>query len=110
MANDAARGSQKLLAELIKKGTAATPDEVKAAVAVPSAAELKLLRWLIRGLPPIYYEVETVFETQAKQLSSIVNSLAANAGIRQINILTNGLPAFDTAQITAVVAHTGRVE
>ena len=107
---EAARGSHKLLAELIKKGAAATADEVKAAVAVPAASDLKLLRWLIRGVPPFYYEVETVFETQAKQLSNIVNFLATNNGIREINILTHGTPVYDTAQITAVVAHTGRVE
>jgi len=102
MASSPARGSHKLLSELIKKGAAATAEEVKAAVSVPAAAELKLLNWLIRGLPPIYYEVETVFQAQPAQVSAAVNGFLSNASIRNVNILINGLPAFDSAVINAV--------
>ena len=52
MANEAqARGSEKLLAQLAKKGAAATFDEVKAAVSLPATSDYTLLRWL-------YYKAE----------------------------------------------------
>ena len=104
-----ARGSHKLLAQLAKKGAAATPEDVKAAVALPANSDYKLLRWLIRGIPPIYFEVETTFQVQPKQLGEAVNRFAANAAIRDINILINGIPFPDIAQISAVLAHPGEV-
>ena len=105
MSSEAARGSQKLLAQLVKKGTAATAEEVKAAVALPAASDYKLLRWLIRGIPAVYYEVETVFQLQPKQLGEAVNHFAANTAIRNINILINGIPFPDIAQINVTLAH-----
>ena len=57
MANEAqARGSEKLLAQLAKKGGAATLEEVKAAVSLPATSDFKFLRWLIRGIPPVYFD------------------------------------------------------
>ena len=105
MPNEAARGSTKLLSELIKKGSAATPEEVKAAVSVAATADYKLLRWFIRGIPAVYYEVQTVFQVQPSQLAEAVKGFTANAGIRDINILINGIPKPDIAQITATIAH-----
>lgn len=109
MANDVARGSQKLLSELIQKGSAATPEEVRAAVSVPAAADLKLLRWLIRGIPPIYYEVETTFESSPAQLPAAINGLLSNAGIHEVHLFPYGIPVIDRAVINAVVAHNGPV-
>ena len=105
MPNEAARGSQKLLAQLVKKGAAATAEEVKAAVALPAASDYKLLRWLIRGIPAVYLEIETVFQVQPKQLGDAVNHFVATAGIRNINILINGIPIPDIAQINVTLAH-----
>jgi hypothetical protein len=109
MATDAARGSQKLLSELIKKGTAATPEEVKAAVAIPAAAEIKLLRWLIRGIPPIYYEVETVVELPVAQAAGLLGALLHNPTLRDVYLNTRGVPVYDRAQVTTVVAHQGPI-
>ena len=104
-----ARGSQKLLAQLAKKGSAATTAEVKAALALPANSDYKLLRWLIRGIPPVYFEVETTFQIQPKQLGEAVSRFAANGAVRDINILINGIPFPDIAQISAVLSHSGKV-
>lgn len=100
-----ARGSEKLLAELIKKGAAATHEEVKAAVALPAGTDYKLLRWLIRGIPPIYFEVETTFQLTPQELGQAVNTFAGNAAVRGINILINGIPNPDVAELVVTVAH-----
>lgn len=105
MPKEDARGSQKMLAELIKKGGAATAEDVKSAIALPAATDYKLLRWYIRGIPAIYYEVETVFQMQPKQLADAVNRFVATAGIRDINILINGIPIPDIAQINMTLVH-----
>jgi hypothetical protein len=98
------RGSHKLVAQLAKKGAAATHEDVKAAVALPAASDYKLLRWLIRGIPPIYLELETMFSVKPQQLGELVNHFAANSAIRDINILINGIPFPDVAQVNVVVA------
>jgi len=47
MANEAqARGSEKLLAQLAKKGAAATLEEVKAAVSLPATSEIDVVKCL----------------------------------------------------------------
>lgn len=105
MANEGqARGSHKLVAHLAKKGHAATHEDVKAAVALPAAAEYKVLRWLIRGIPPIYFELETILQVTPQQVGEVVNHLAANSAIRDINILINGIPFPDIAQIKVVAS------
>jgi hypothetical protein len=110
MSNQApARGSQKLLAQLAKKGAAATPDEVKAAVAAPTTADYKLLRWLIRGIPPVYFELEAMLQVKPQHLGEAVNHFVANSAIRDINILINGIPFPDIAQVTVTVAESGEV-
>jgi hypothetical protein len=98
------RGSQKLVAQLAKKGAAATHEDVKAAVALPAASDYKVLRWLIRGIPPIYFELETMLSVKPQQLGELVNYFAANSAIRDINILINGIPHPDVAQVNVVVA------
>src|SRR5262250_2124028 len=108
MANEAqARGSEKLLAQLAKKGAAATLDDVKAAVSLPATSDYKLLRWLIRGIPPVYFEVETAFQVTPQQIVDFVRHFAAHPGIRDIDILINGIPKPDIAQVNVVLAHGG---
>ncbi|HET9284094.1 MAG TPA: hypothetical protein VFR24_19255 [Candidatus Angelobacter sp.] len=108
MSNQAsARGSQKLLAQLVQKRTAATPEEVKAAVSIPTTADYKLLRWQIRGIPPFYYELETDFQVAPQNVGELVNHFAVNSAIRNINILINGIPKPDIATVNVVVAESG---
>jgi hypothetical protein len=104
-----ARGSEKLLANLAKKGAAATVEDVKAAVSLPPAADYKLLRWMIRGIPAYYLELETEFQMKPAQLGDFVNHFAAQAGIRDVNILINGIPRPDIAQVNVVVAQPGEI-
>ena len=104
-----ARGSHKLLAQLAAKGAAATTEEVKAALSLPANSDYKLLRWLIRGIPPIYFEVETTLQVQPKQLAGLVNHFAESSGIRDINILINGIPFPEIVNVTVLQAHSGQV-
>ena len=103
------RGSEKLLAQLAKKGAAATNDDVKAAVSLPSTSDYRVLRWLIRGVPAYYLELETVFQVKPLQLGELVNHLAAQPGIRDVNILINGIPKPDIAEVNVVLAHGGEI-
>lgn len=110
MANEAqARGSQKLLAQLAKKGAAASLEEVKAAVSLPATSDYKLLRWLIRGIPPFYFEIETAFQVKPQQLAEFVNHFATLSATRDLNILINGTPQPDIAHVNVVLAHGGEV-
>ena len=110
MENEAqARGSEKLLAQLAKKGATATLEDVKAAVSLPATADYKLLRWLIRGIPPVYFEVETAFQVRPQQLAEFVNHFATLSGTRDLSILINGIPKPDIAQVNVVLAHGGEV-
>lgn len=101
------RGSEKLLAQLAKKGAAVTAEDVKAAVSIPANSDYKLLRWLIRGIPPVYFELEAALQVKPQQLGDVVNHFAANASIRNINILINGIPVPDWAQVNVIVGHSG---
>lgn len=111
MANEAqARGSEKLLlAQLAKKGAAATLEDVKAAVSLPATSDYKLLRWLIRGIPPVYFEVETAFQVKPQQLAEFVNHFATQAGIRDLDVFIYGIPKPDIAQVNVVLAQSGEV-
>jgi hypothetical protein len=107
MSNQApARGSQKLIAQLVQKRTA-TPEEVKAAVSIPTTEDYKLVRWKPRGIPPFFYELELDFQVATKNVGALVNHLAANAAIQNINILINGIPRPEIANVNVVVAESG---
>ena|ERR1700728_3846448 len=101
------RGSQKLIADLIQKGSAATPEEVKAAFAIPATDEYQLLRYFPRGIPPVYYELEATFQVPQPSLPDAITSLAAHEAISNINVLIRGIPpVVKTAEITAVLANS----
>jgi hypothetical protein len=97
------RGSKKLLEELAKKGAGSSPEEIKAAVAVPANADYKLLDWHMRGIPA-FWELEAVFQVSPPQLGQAVTHFAENAAIRNIDILINGIPKPDIAQVTVIVS------
>ena len=107
MTNDGARGSDKLMSGLAAKGAASTPDDVKAALAIPATTNYTLQRWQIRGIPPVYYELEAVGEVAASDVASTVQHFAAVPGFRKIIVLPNGVPVFSTAQIETTVAFAG---
>jgi len=101
------RGSDKLLADLVKKGRQASAQDVKSALSLEPTTEIKILNWHPRGLPPALLEVEAIMETPTQNLGSVVSRLAQSAQIRHINILVNGIPIPDIAQIT-VIAEAGQ--
>lgn len=108
MSNQASmRGSQKLLTQLVQKRASATPEEVKAAVSIPAVADYKLLRWHIRGTPPVFYELVADLQSSPQHVGELVNHLATNPAIRNINILINGIPKPDIANVNVVLAEHG---
>ena len=100
MTNDSKRGSDKLMSGLATKGAASTPEDVKAALTIPSNTNYTLQRWQIRGTP-VWLELEATGEVAYKDVASIVGHFAAVPG------LTNGVPVFNTAQIETTVALAG---
>jgi len=98
-----ARGSQKLT-DLIKKGSAATPEEVKEALSIPATSEYNLIRYFPRGIPPVYYEFEATLEVPQTKVAEAVSYLAAHPAITGINILSRGIPpVVKIAEITATL-------
>jgi hypothetical protein len=88
----------------VNKGLAATPDDVKAALAIPANTNYTLLRWHPRGIPPVYYEVEAAFQVPRAQLATALTAFTALNGLKQVKILTNGIPSvYDAAEIEVVV-------
>ncbi len=95
------RGSQKLLEGLAKNQDVPTLDEIKKAVALPASVDYKVLNWLIRGIPPAYLEWETTIQVSTANLATVVNRfLDLNDSTIGLNILINGIPIPDIANVT----------
>lgn len=104
MASVDATGSQKLLSSVLSKGSAATPEEVKAALAIPATVDYKLIRYFPRGIPPVYQELEAAFEVSPAQLPELVSQLAAHPAIGNLNVLVRGIPpVVKVAEVSAVL-------
>jgi hypothetical protein len=98
------RGSNQLISTLVNKGLAATPADVKAALAIPANADYTLLRWNPRGIPPVYYEVEAAFQVPRTELATALSNFTGLDGLKQVKILTHGIPpVYDAAEIEVVV-------
>jgi hypothetical protein len=94
----ARRGSQKLLEGLAKNGETPSPAEVIKAFNLPASA--KIPNWLIRGIPPVYLELEGTVEVPVAQVASVVERFVAlNDSTINLKIFINGIPIPDLAQI-----------
>jgi hypothetical protein len=97
------RGSQKLLERLAKNGETPSPKEIIEAFNFPASA--KIPNWLIRGIPPVYLELEGTVEVPIADLSTLVQRFVAlNDSAINLKILINGIPIPEIAQVT--VANT----
>jgi hypothetical protein len=97
------RGSQKLLERLAKNGETPSPKEIIEAFNFPASA--KIPNWLIRGIPPVYLELEGSVEVPIADLSTLVQRIVAlNDSAINLKILINGIPIPEIAQVT--VANT----
>jgi hypothetical protein len=97
------RGSQKLLAKLAKNGETPSPKEIIQAFKFPASA--KIPNWLIRGIPPVYFELEGTVEVPVADLATLVQGLVAlNDSAINLKILINGIPVPDIAQV--IIANT----
>ena len=97
------RGSQRLLEHLARNGDVPNVDEIKKSVQLPAAA--KIPNWLIRGIPPVYLELDATIEVPIANLGDVVNRFVAlNDSAIGLKILINGIPVPDIAQI--IVSNT----
>jgi hypothetical protein len=97
------RGSQKLLERLAKNGETPAPQEIIEAFKFPASA--KIPNWLIRGIPPVYLELEGTVEVPVADLSAVVQRFVAlNDSAIGLKILINGIPFPEIAQV--IVANT----
>jgi hypothetical protein len=94
------RGSQKLLEKLSAQGAVPSIDDIKKALSIPSNVDLKVPNWLIRGIPPVYMELDATLQVPVAQASSVLNGLI---GLKDSNInlhiFINGIPVPDIATI-----------
>lgn len=94
----AVRGSQKLLEHLARNGDVPNVEEIKKALQLPATA--KIPNWLIRGIPPVYLELEATIEVPIAHLNDVVGRFVAlSDSTINLNILTHGIPVPDIAQI-----------
>lgn len=92
------RGSQKLLEHLARNGDVPNVEEIKKALQLP--ATVKIPNWLIRGLPPVYLELEGTVEVPIAQVNEVVGRFVAlNDSAINLKIFINGTPIPDIAQI-----------
>jgi hypothetical protein len=92
------RGSQKLLERLARNGDVPNVEEIKKALQLPAA--VKIPNWLIRGLPPVYLELEGTLEVPIAQVNEVVGRFVAlNDSAINLKIFINGTPIPDIAQI-----------
>lgn len=92
------RGSQKLLEHLARNGDVPNVEEIKKSLHLPATA--KIPNWLIRGIPPVYLELEGTIEVPIAHVSDVVSRFVAlNDSTINLNILINGIPIPDIAQI-----------
>ncbi len=92
------RGSQKLLEHLARNGDVPNVEEIKKSLQLPATA--KIPNWLIRGIPPVYLELEGTIEVPIAHVNEVVSRLVAlNDSAINLNILINGIPIPDIAQI-----------
>ncbi len=99
------RGSQKLLQKLSGQGHVPALEEIKKALSLAPGVELKVSNWLIRGIPPVYMELDATFQVPLNHASAVLNGLI---GLKDSNInlhiFINGIPVPDIA--TIVVKNT----
>jgi hypothetical protein len=92
------RGSQKLLASLVKPGEIPNPEEIIKAFNLP--AGVKIPSWHNRGIPADYIVMHATVETPLAQLGSVVESFVKlNDTSINLHILINGIPFPDLAHV-----------
>jgi hypothetical protein len=99
------RGSQKLLEKLARNGETPAPEDIIREFNLP--ASVKIPNWLIRGIPPIYLELEGTLEVPIVEVAAVVERFVAlNDSAITLNILINGVPRVDAAQV--IVSNAAR--
>lgn len=94
------RGSQKLLNSIAKNGEAPSVEQIKRALSLPLSAEIRIPRWLIRGIPPHYLELDATIESPLDQLSDVIKSFTnLNDSAFHFRVFPNGIPVIDGVTI-----------
>lgn len=94
------RGSQKLLEHLAKNGEVPSIEDIKKALALPGSIELRVPNWLIRGIPPVYLELDATIQVPIAHLNDLVaRFVKLNDSAINMKILINGIPYPDIATV-----------
>lgn len=95
------RGSQKLITQLAQKGESLTVDDVRSALNVSNAVQFKLLRWIIRGIPPAEFELNAALECPQSNLGEIIQKIVDARDLATgIEIFPYGIPNPDIAVVS----------
>lgn len=100
------RGSQKLLRGLARNGEMPSLSEIKQALGLEALDGLLVPNWLIRGIPPVYLELDATFQVPIEGLNEVMNSfIQLNDSSFNFNVHIRGIPpVVDWA--TVVVSNT----
>jgi hypothetical protein len=99
------RGSQKLLEKLSGQDKFPSIEELKRALNIAPGVDLKLPNWLVRGIPPIYMELDATIQVPISQASAVLNGfIGLHDSAINLHIFINGIPVPDIA--TIVVRNT----
>ena len=94
----AVRGSQKLLANLGKHTDVPNVEAIKKALQLPEAA--KIPSWQTKGTPQDFVQLNATIEVPISHLNDVVKSFVGlNDSSINLNILINGIPIPDVAQV-----------
>ncbi|HEX6805449.1 MAG TPA: hypothetical protein VF133_17345 [Terriglobales bacterium] len=94
----AVRGSAKLAERLAAKGAAITSDDIKAAIGVPVNVDVRLLRWLTKGIPPVI-EIAATVECKQENVGEVVQRIMNTAEFQGVEVFPYGIPRPDIALI-----------
>lgn len=94
----AVRGSAKLSERLAAKGSAITGDDLKSAMGLPASVDIRLLRWLSKGIPPVV-EIAATVECKHENVGLVVQSIINTAEFQGIEVFPYGIPRPDIALV-----------
>ena len=92
------RGSEKLAERLAAKGAAMTAEELKSSIGIPT--DFKLLRWWLKGQPPLPIELVATLEVKQENVGQVVQTIVNHRELAKgIEIFPYRIPKPDIALI-----------
>jgi hypothetical protein len=91
------RGSEKLTERLAAKGNAMTTEDLKAATGITT--DIKLLRWYLKGQPPLPAEFAGTLEVKQESVGQLIQSIINLRDVKGIEVFPYGIPKPDIALV-----------